>query len=135
MITVEEFLERLCRLGGERRRPLPRKRRDRQILIKSILMQLDSARSYSEPEINEILKLWNSRVAPGIETDHVTLRRLLVDQGWLERTADGRSYRVGFPPRPPAFDLEIDDLDLPATMTVYRQDFAHRRKMKDRGRC
>ena len=129
MITVEEFLERLCRLGGERRRPLPRKQRDRQILIKSILLQLDSARSYSEPEINEILKLWNSRVAPGIETDHVTLRRLLVDQGWLERTADGRSYRMGFPPRPPAFELEIDDLDLPATLT------AHRHKMKDRGRC
>ena len=132
MINVEEFVERLCRLGGERPRPVPRKRQDRQILIKSILMQLDSTRTYTEPEINEILRQGNSRVAPGIETDHITLRRLLVDQGHLERNPDGRSYRMGFPARPPAFDLEIDDLDLPAIVAAHRHRIKDR--MKDRGR-
>lgn len=132
MISVEEFLERLCRMCGERPRPLPRKRQDREILFKSILLQLDSTRTYTEPEINEILVQWNERIAPGIETDHVTLRRMLVDHGHLERKASGRSYRVGFPTRPPAFDLEIDDLDLPATIAAYQTAYLQRRK--DRGR-
>ena len=120
MISVEEFVERLCLLcadGGPR--AFPRRRDDRHILMKSIRMRLDSARTYTEPEINELLREWNRAVAPAIETDHVTLRRLLVDYGHLERTPDGGSYRVGFPPGMVAFDLEIDDIDLEATIAAY----------------
>jgi hypothetical protein len=120
MVSVEEFLERICRLGGERPRPLPRRRRDREILVKSILMRLDSSRSYSEPEINELIEIWNREVVPAIQTDYVTVRRLLIDQGHLERTADGRAYRVGFRADAVAFDLEIDDIDLAATVAAYR---------------
>jgi hypothetical protein len=122
MITVEQFVERLCRLGGGRdSRPLPRKRLDRQILMKSMLMDMASDRTYSEPEINELLEAWNRNVAPAIQTDPVTLRRLLVDHGHLERTANGGSYRVGLPARPVVFDLEVDDIDLRATIAAYRQ--------------
>lgn len=132
MITVEEFVERVCLLGADRGpRRFPRKRRDRQIMIKSVLMLLDSTRTYTEPEINELLKDWNRDVAPSIRTDHVTLRRLLVDYGHLERTADGRSYRVGFPPSPVAFDLEIDDVDVKATVAAYVE---HRRSRNAAGR-
>jgi hypothetical protein len=66
-------------------------------------------------------------VAPAIETDHVTIRRLLIDYGQLERTADGRAYRVGFPPRPLAFDLEIEELDLRATVAAYLEHQRRRR--------
>ena len=120
MVSVEEFVERLCRLGGERPRPFPRRRRDREILIKSILMRLDSARTYTESEINDLLEAWSREVVPAIGTDHVTVRRLLVDSGHLERTADGRSYRVAFPTDAVAFDLEIDDIDLVAMITAHR---------------
>ncbi len=120
MVTVEEFVEQLCRLGGERPRPFPRKRRDRLILVKSILMRLDSSRSYTESQINELLQVWNREVVPAIETDYATVRRLLVDQGHLERTSDGASYRVGFPTDAVAFDLEIDDIDLAAMIAAYR---------------
>jgi hypothetical protein len=120
MIAVEDFVERLCRLGADRGpRRFPRKPRDREIMMKSILMLLDSARTYSEPEINEMLQEWNRAVAPAIASDHVTIRRLLVDYGYLERTADGCEYRVGFPPRPVAFDLEVDDVDVRATIAAY----------------
>src|SRR5690349_2629926 len=116
MIGVEEFVERLCRLGADRGpRNFPRKQRDRQILMKSMRMLLDSARSYSEPEINAAIQAWSRDVAPAIRTDHVTLRRLLIDHGHLERTADGRAYRVGFPSKPVAFDVEVDDIDVRAT--------------------
>jgi hypothetical protein len=76
MITPEEFVERLCLVAADRGpRGLPRKRRDRQILMKSITLLLDSDRTYGEPEINELLQAWKREVAPAIATDHVTLRR------------------------------------------------------------
>lgn len=121
MIGLEEFVDRLCRLGADRGpRRFPRKARDRAILMKSITLGLDAGRSYSEPEINALLQAWNRDVAPAIEIDHVTLRRLLVDHGHLERTPDGRVYRVGFPAGPVAFALEVYDLDLRATIAAWR---------------
>ena len=120
MIAPEEFVERLCLVAADRGpRRFPRKRRDRWILMKSIVMLLDSDRTYAESEINEHLKSWNREVAPAIDTDHVTLRRVLVDEGQLERTADGRAYRVGFPPRPLVFDLEVENNDVRATVAAY----------------
>ena len=128
VITIDEFVERLCRVGADRGpRRFPRRRRDREILMKSIRMQLDSSRVYSEPEINELVMEWNRSVAPCIDTDYVTVRRLLVDYGKLERTPDGSHYRVGFPLRDPLFDLEVDDLDLRATIAAY-VDYQRRKK-------
>ena len=130
MISPEEFVERLCRLGADRGpRRFPRKPRDRAILIKSIAMLLDNDRTYTEPEINVLLQEWNHDVAPAIDSDHVTLRRLLVDYGHLERTADGRAYRIGYPPRPVVFDLEVDDIDVRATIAAYR-DYSERRRQR-----
>jgi len=123
MIEIDEFVERLCRLAADRGpRRLPRRRRDREILAKSITMQLDSERIYSERDIDTVLLEWKDRVAPAIETDHVSLRRLLVDYGELERSPDGHRYRVGFPPRPVLFALEVDELDLAATVAAYRAE-------------
>ena len=120
MISPEDFVERLCLIGADRGpRRFPRKLRDREIMIKSIVMLMDSSLTYTEPEINDLLNLWNHDVAPAIQSDHVTIRRLLVDYGHLERTSDGGKYRVGFPPRPIAFDLEIDEIDLQSTIAAY----------------
>ena len=135
MIPLEDFIERICRLGAHPGpRGFPRKRRDREILMKSIRMQLDSSRTYRETEINEALGIWNRSVAPEIETDHVTLRRLLVDYGYLERTADGAAYRVGFPVGATIFDLEVDDIDVPATVAAYRDHLERRSQERRRER-
>ncbi|MDJ0847355.1 MAG: DUF2087 domain-containing protein [Myxococcota bacterium] len=48
-------------------RGFPRRRRDRQILMKSIRMLLDDDRVYSEAEINEALQAWRRDVAPSID--------------------------------------------------------------------
>ncbi len=120
MISIDEFVERLCIVGASKGpRRFPRKPRDRDILAKSILLGLDSGDTYDENEINEVLLRWNSEIAPAIETDHVSLRRTLVDYGYLERRPDGTSYRVGFPPASVVFDLEIDDLDLRSTVIAF----------------
>jgi hypothetical protein len=127
MIDAEEFVERLCRLAAERGpRGFPRGGRDRDILIQSIVLDLDDGRTYTEREIDAALRAWKRDVAPAIETDHVTIRRLLVDRGRLERTPDGSRYRVGFPPRAVAFDLAVYDLDLRATTAAYREHRARR---------
>ena len=133
MIEPEEFVERLCRLGADRGpRRFPRRFRDREILMKSITLLLDAERDYDEREMNEALQAWGREVAPAIDIDHVTLRRLLVDYGHLERTRDGRRYRVGFPPRPMAFDLEVDEIDVRATVAAYL-DHVRRRPRHLRG--
>jgi hypothetical protein len=133
MITLDEFVERLCRLCADPvTRPFPRARRDREILLQSIVMLLDSTRTYEEREINEILKAWRRDVAPSIETDHVTLRRTLVDYGRLERTATGSSYRVAFPQRMTAFELGVYDVDLKGTIAAYRAYTAERRAVARR---
>lgn len=132
MISIDEFVERLCRLCADSGpRGFPRRRRDRQILMKSIKMQLDSSRTYTEAEINALLRAWNREIAPAIETDHVTLRRLLVDYGHLDRTPDGRVYRVGFPPGPVAFELEVDEVDLKGTIAAYLDHTRSRRRSPD----
>jgi hypothetical protein len=120
MISLEEFVERLLLLGADRGpRGFPRARRDREILMKSVTLELDEKRIYSEREINAQLKRWKREIAPALDCDHVTLRRWLVDYGHLERTRDGKEYRVGFPPKAVVFDTEIFDVDLVSTVAAY----------------
>jgi hypothetical protein len=137
MISLEEFVERLLRLGADRGpRGFPRARRDREILMKSVTLELDEKRVYSEREINAQLKRWKREIAPALDCDHVTLRRWLVDYGHLERTRDGKEYRVGFPPKAVVFDTEIFDVDLTATVAAYlaEQERLAAEKKAKRGR-
>jgi hypothetical protein len=127
MITLEEFVGRVVRLGADRGpRGFPRGARDREILMKSVTLDLDEKAIYSEREVNEHLKCWKRDVAPALETDHVTLRRWLVDYGYLERKRDGSEYRVGFPAKAVAFDVAIYDVDLRATVAAYLAEQSRR---------
>jgi hypothetical protein len=47
----------------------------------------------SEKQINEALKRRLQGAARFLDTDHVELRRWLVDLGWLQRDGYGREYR------------------------------------------
>ena len=113
-IGADDFakrLTRLCRNGGAP--GLPRRVRDRWILLKSVALLLTPEAAYSEPEINERLRFWLSAVGVKIETDHVALRRELVDAGLLERRSDGSRYRLGRPTNPPVrFSPEVDTVDI-----------------------
>ena len=115
-ITLDEFakrLEAIClKKGG---RGLPRKHRDQHILFKSIVLILKSDREYSEKELNETLLIWLTDIGRKIEIDHVTLRRHLVDEGYLYRDRAGKSYRVSNNEKVDLFESEINDVD-PATL-------------------
>ena len=92
LIGVSEFsrlLENISRGIG-----FPRKRRQQHILLKSVVLLLKLGQDYSEPQINDTLQKWLDTIGKSLEIDHVSLRRRLVDEGYLARDSAGRRYRV-----------------------------------------
>lgn len=65
---------------------IPRKEKKKIIILQHIISRFDSKKEYSEKEVNEILK--------NVHTDYVSLRRYLVEYGFMKRNDDGTAYRV-----------------------------------------
>jgi len=127
VISAEFFskrLARLCLAGGTR--SLPRSTQDRQILMKSMQLMFDAARDYGEKEVNQLLGTWLSDVAPALDSDHVILRRLLVDHGFLVRSSDGGVYRVG--PGRGDFEAAVNHVDPVRIMQDARAAEAERKE-------
>lgn len=111
-ITENEFkqiLAKQCLSSGGA--GLPRKDRDKQVVYKSILMTIDTARTYSEKELNEALKKWLADVGRNIETDHVNLRRTLIDERYLTRDPAGTEYQVNTDIIADLFEPDVDSID------------------------
>jgi len=64
----------------------PRKEKKRVAILRHILTRFSSGKSYTESEVNSILKPFYS--------DYVLLRRLMIEYGFMDRTQDGSSYWV-----------------------------------------
>jgi len=94
-ITSGEFESRITALciGGVGP-GLPRKRRDRHILLKSVSLALGHGREYTESSLNAALETWLAAVGPAVRMDHVSLRRYLIDEDYVVRDVAGRRYRV-----------------------------------------
>jgi hypothetical protein len=112
-ITVAKFIERLETLCSRQSAPgLPRKQQDRQILFKSVTLTLDPARTYAEVDLNQALSNWLANAGSMLEIDHVTLRRHMVDEGFLLRDSAGQAYMVNTAEAVAAlFDPAINALD------------------------
>ena len=77
---------------------------------------LDAEAGYTEQEVNESLKSWLSQCR-SFNVDHVSLRRRLVEEGYLVRSADGSCYRVSVPAQAQEiFDPSLDGIDLLETL-------------------
>jgi hypothetical protein len=66
---------------------LPAKRTRRLLLLDRVAQAFEPGRRYPEPTVNDILK--------AVFDDHCALRRYLVDEEFLSRTAAGTYWRVG----------------------------------------
>lgn len=64
----------------------PIKQKRKVIILRHIAKLFSPGKQYTEKEVNEILK----RVYP----DHVTIRRYLIEYGFLDRKADGSAYWI-----------------------------------------
>ncbi len=65
----------------------PSKEKKKIILLQEIVKNFKRGVSYSEPEVNRLLKRIYAE-------DHVSLRRALIEYGFMDRSPDGRVYRV-----------------------------------------
>ena len=111
-INVEEFERRLaaqCLSRGGR--GLPRKERDKHVLYRSIVSAFEPGKEYSEKELNTVLEKWLNEVGKEIEVDHVTLRRHLVDEGYLSRDPAGMAYKIQTAWMADLFEEETDGID------------------------
>ena len=89
---VERLLRRLLHAG--RFEGFPRNPEHLDIVLAVAAGGLARQRPYAEWEVNETLSLWLVSVRADI--DHVTLRRRMVDCGFLKRTTDGARYFLNY---------------------------------------
>ena len=66
---------------------MPAKHSRRRLLLDQVAQAFEPGRRYPEPAVDEILK--------AVFDDHCTLRRYLVDESFLSRTAQGVYWRAG----------------------------------------
>ena len=64
----------------------PLKEKRKIIVLMNIIKRFDSTKKYTEKEVNEILK----KIYP----DYVTIRRYLIEYGFMDRLIDGSKYWV-----------------------------------------
>ncbi len=102
---------------------------DRTVLRATILARFDPGAVYSEGEVNERLKVWLTSVGSMIDTDHVNLRRLLVDTQILTRRSDCTEYRV-HPAAAAALPAEFAAIDAAAIVAGARNDTEARRSVR-----
>ena len=63
---------------------LPSKEKNKLIILREMASQFENNRTYEEKEVNQILK--------NIYPDFVTLRRYLIEYGFMDRKPDGSQY-------------------------------------------
>ena len=90
--TVEGLFRRLLQSGQLQGFPKHPSQRDTVLAVAAAA--LTRRRPYPEWEINEALAGWLDSVRADI--DHVTLRRRMVDLGFLKRRADGSVYFLNY---------------------------------------
>ena len=66
---------------------MPAKRTRRLLLLDQVAQAFEPGRRYSEAAVDEVLK--------SIFDDHCALRRYLVDEAFMSRTAAGVYWRAG----------------------------------------
>jgi len=72
---------------------LPKKRLDRFVLLAALAKLVAEDETPGEREVTERLKAWLAGVGARLSTDAATLRRALVDGGFLEPDGLGAAYR------------------------------------------
>ena len=71
---------------GRRLKEVPGSRAKRLVILERLAQEFEPGLRYQEPEVNFTLQLWYA--------DYATLRRYLVDEGFMTR-ADGVYWRTG----------------------------------------
>lgn len=113
-ITREESERRLVELFSTGRLSrYPSNRRDKHIILKSIIMTLDISKTYSKRGITRKLNDWLKAMhqPEGLDKD-ILLERLL-EEGYLRRNRDSSQYWIPETrPDRTLFDPDVDEMDV-----------------------
>jgi len=130
IITSEQFTKRLvslCLRSGLS--GMPKDEADQHILLKSVVLLVGDPGPLTEKEITEKLQVWLTQVCVIKNFDRVTLRRWLVDTGYLTRSSNGTSYQVAKPgPFQDLFEMSVDQIDILETIQAAREEMERRKK-------
>ena len=87
-ITEEERAKVLATFidANGRVKSFPTKEKRKIIILQEVIKKFEANRNYSEKEINEMLK--------EMFDDHVTVRRYLIEYGFMHRSTDCQSYWI-----------------------------------------
>ncbi len=127
-ITRELFIKRLvnlCLRSGLS--GFPNDDLNQHVLLKSAVLSMDNSGTYTEQEVNEELKHWINHICRIKDIDHITLRRRLVDEGYLTRAKDGSRYQLS-QAGPPYFDTAIEHLQIREVLENAREEIARRKR-------
>ena len=116
MLSVSEYCASLAKIFG--RGPVlryPKIARDRTVFLACATASLAQGQQYSETEINGTLGSWLKSKDALEAIDHVTLRRYLIDTGFLGRAKNGADYNVissalALAIEPDALRLRVEDV-------------------------
>jgi tRNA(adenine34) deaminase len=101
-ITAADWLLRMAQLAlrhGVHLSTLQQKDgSDLELFFAGAALAFPPNQSLSEPDANEILKRFLATAGVMVSTDHVELRRWMVDTGFLQRSDFGTDYRRGVIP-------------------------------------
>ena len=129
-ITREYFIKHLvnlCLRSGLS--GFPKDDVNQHILLKSVVLSIGKSGAFTEQEINEELKYWINHIGQIKDIDHITLRRRLVDAGYLTRNKDGSCYQVSqLEPGPPFFDETIEHIEILEVIETAREEIARRKR-------
>jgi hypothetical protein len=109
---------------------LPRKQADLAVLLALASSCFTPGRVYREADINAQLAAWLARFATADATDHVTFRRLLVDEQILIRNPRGTAYRVSFSRGAAYITDAARDIDPGAVLEDERRQRAARKRAR-----
>ena len=103
---------------------------DQAVVVASIAVLFDAQALYREREVNERLRSWLAGTGANVETDHVNLRRWLVDTQVLLRNDDCTDYRLAIVGDDPVIDVAraLDCARIAADARRKRDDERARRK-------
>jgi hypothetical protein len=129
-VTKAHFTKRLadlCLKSGLA--DFPKDRVDEHILLKSAVLMIGPADNLTEKEVNSRLEAWIDEVSQIKFIDHITLRRRLVDTGYLIRSKDGASYQVVRSGTGAVlFDPDIEGIDPVEVILNAREEIARRKR-------
>ncbi len=129
-VTKEYFCKRLvdlCVKSGLS--GFPKDDLDQHILLKSAVLIVGPSASFSEREIDEKLKYWINNVGESLKIDHATLRRRLIDTGYLTRNKDGSAYQVSASGKQAdLFEAGVEQVDAVQVIANAREEIARRKR-------